>query len=118
MATTSRTKVPNLALSVKQPFAEMIMTGEKKIEYRGKLTKIRGRVYIYATKSPRVDKLEERGQTPDEFDLGVIVGTVEIADCKPRWNEYHWILKNPERLRKPIKPERQPQPVWFQPFDE
>jgi hypothetical protein len=34
------------ALSVRQPYAEMIMRGEKTVEYRSKPTNIRERVYV------------------------------------------------------------------------
>ena len=43
------------ALSVCQPFAEQILSGEKRIEYRSLPTNIRGRVYIYASKRERKD---------------------------------------------------------------
>ncbi|MBK8128074.1 MAG: ASCH domain-containing protein [bacterium] len=38
------------ALSVRQPYAEQIMRGEKQFEYRNQITHKRGRVYIYASK--------------------------------------------------------------------
>jgi hypothetical protein len=38
------------ALSIRQPHAEAIMRGIKKIEYRSAPTRIRGRIYIYAAK--------------------------------------------------------------------
>ena len=44
-------KIQNLALSVRQPFAEQIMLGKKKIEYRSQLTHKRGSFYIYASKT-------------------------------------------------------------------
>lgn len=37
------------ALSIRQPYAEQILRGEKKIEYRSRPTNIRERVYIYAS---------------------------------------------------------------------
>ena len=37
------------ALSIRQPHAEAIMRGVKMIEYRSRATRIRGRVYIYAS---------------------------------------------------------------------
>jgi len=40
------------ALSIRQPWAELIMRGNKKIEYRSKPTKVRERVYIYASFTP------------------------------------------------------------------
>ncbi|GAB4403393.1 MAG: hypothetical protein OHK003_31250 [Anaerolineales bacterium] len=109
-------KIQNLALSVRQPFAEQIMRGTKKIEYRTVPANIRGRVYIYASKQPRVDAYEKMGVEPGTFPAGVIVGTVEIIDCIEKNGEYHWVLANPERLKKMIIPENRPNPVWFNPF--
>ena len=110
--------VQNRALSVKQPFAEQIMTGKKKIEYRSVPTDKRERVYIYATKSPRKDVLKKLGKKPSDYSLGVIIGTVEIVSCKWKNGEYQWGLANPQRLKKPQKPDGQPMPVWFKPFKD
>src|SRR5438128_1264937 len=42
-----------LALSIRQPFAELILRGIKTVEYRSKSTKIIGeRFFIYASKKP------------------------------------------------------------------
>ena len=43
------TQQPTRALSIRQPHAEAIMRGVKKTEFRSRATKIRGRVYIYAS---------------------------------------------------------------------
>ncbi|GAB1470233.1 hypothetical protein MASR2M66_11100 [Chloroflexota bacterium] len=114
----SSEKIQNLALSVRQPFAEQIMLGTKKIEYRSIKTNIRGKVYIYASLKPRIDAYEKMKVEPGTFPAGVIIGTVEIVDCKEKGGEYHWVLANPQQLKKFIKPETQPQPVWFKPFKE
>jgi len=37
-------EIQNRALSLRQPYAEQVLRGEKKIEYRSILTRIRGRV--------------------------------------------------------------------------
>ncbi len=116
MSTKVNSKTKNLALSVRQPLAELIMTGEKKIEYRSVNTTIRGRVYVYASKTPRADIFEEIGKEPGDFDVGVLVGTVEIIDCKEKPTQYYWYLADPQRLKKPRKPDNHPQPVWFKPF--
>lgn len=113
--------IQNLALSVRQPFAEQIMLGTKKIEYRSIKTNIRGRVYIYASKrvtSREKDAYKKMKVGPGTFPVGVLVGTVEIVNCKEKSGEYHWILAKPKRLKKMIKPKSQPQPVWFKPFKE
>ena len=110
-------KIQNRALSVHQPFAEQIMRGKKKIEYRSIRTNIRG-VYIYASKQLRIDVYQKMKVEPGTFPAGVLVGTVEIVDCVETWGEYHWILANPKRLKALIRPQTQPQPVWFKPFKE
>ncbi len=108
------------ALNVKQPFAELIMRGKKKIEYRTRPTKIRERVYIYATCSfAEREVFEEFGLKPDDVPGGVIVGSVEIVGCtkgKGRATWYEWHLAKPVRLKMPFKPKNHPQPVWFSPL--
>jgi hypothetical protein len=106
------------ALSIKQPFAEQVMRGTKKFEYRSRPTAVRGRVYVYASLKPR-PLVDWRGMQlgPEDVPLGLIVGTVEIAGCRQLGaGEYAWALKSPKRLRRPIAPEAHPQPVWFFPF--
>jgi superfamily II DNA/RNA helicase len=108
------------ALSVRQPWAELIVRGEKTVEYRSQPTKIRERVYIYAsaTKPDLTDSevWEEVGCSLSDLPKGVLVGTVEIVDCIGSDGEYEWILANPERLDESLKPTAQPNPVWFYPF--
>ena len=102
-----------LALSVRQPFAEQIMRGTKTVEYRKTPTRIRERVYIYASKGVR--PIEDwNGMNCERGDLptGVLVGTVEIAGCRGT----AWSLANPRRLSKRLRPKNRPQPVWFHPF--
>ncbi len=118
MPARSKTGVQNGALSVRQPLAEKIMLGIKKIEYRSISTNIRGQVYIYASKTPNLEVYKKMKKVPGDFPIGVLVGTVEIIDCKEKLDEYHWILDKPKRLKKPIKPDKHPQPVWFKPLKE
>lgn len=111
-------KKPERALSIRQPYAEMIMRGEKTVEIRSGTTHIRERVYIYASKKPGEQKaFKKLKMTPEDLAVGVLVGTVEIVGCtKKQEKEYHWHLSEPKRLAKPVKPENRPQPVWFHPF--
>lgn len=99
------------AISIRQPFADWILDSFKVVEYRSIPTNIRGRIYIYAAKKPGMDKVEHWGLT-----TGKIVGSVEIVDCKKVGGEYHWFLRKPRRLKRPIKPKKHPQPVFFNPF--
>ncbi len=110
------------ALSVRQPWAELIMLGDKEIEYRNYPTDVRGVVYIYAsaTRYPAEDEQEmqsEFGLDLDSLPRGVIVGTVEVYDCQQgAEGGYEWLLRSPNRLTKPLKPKRKPEPSWFFPF--
>ena len=94
------------AISVRQPWAEQIMTGEKTIEYRSIPCRFRGRVYIYAsaTKSGLTDQqLEsEIGFTWKEVPKGVVVGSVEIVDCTGEDGEFEWHLADPIRFDSPV----------------
>jgi len=87
------------ALSIRQPYAELILRGEKTIEYRSRSTKIIGeRFYIYASKGrgrwalgdgrdagssthPLTPSLNGGGSP--ELPRGVIVGTAVISHCTP-----------------------------------
>ena len=106
------------ALSIRQPYAELILREIKIIEYRSRPTNIRERVYIYASQTPADDPegFEELGVEPGDLATGVLVGTVEVVDCTGSPGDYEWHLANPERLADQIKPENHPQPAWFYPF--
>ena len=97
-----------LALSIRQPFAELILRGIKTVEYRSRSTRIIGEpFYIYASKRPIDRKIwssdlavpggEERGRIAWLVELaeqvrmiepgmllptGVIVGTAVIERCE------------------------------------
>ncbi|MDY0001270.1 MAG: ASCH domain-containing protein [Polyangia bacterium] len=108
------------ALSIRQPHAEAILRGVKKVEYRSAPTKIRGQIYIYASlgRYPAEDENELMGEygitdvTCDDLPRGVLVGTVDLHDCDGE----EWYLRNPARFDKLLKPKKKAQPVWFNPF--
>jgi len=128
------------ALSIRQPYAELILRGEKTIEYRSRPTRIIGEpFYIYAAKKTGYQLSAFSGQpgnghaaVPDDLPRGVIVGMATIAKCVAVHNGsngkrkadsrqpsvYEWHLSKVKRLprRKQRKPTRMPQPVWFRPF--
>ena len=107
------------AISVRQPYAELIMMGLKTEEYRSISTNIRGRIYIYAsnTLEKDLDGIEQTKKSADELPRGVLIGTVEIKDCIGSKAEgFAWQLESPMRLVQPLKPKNKPQPVWFNPF--
>jgi hypothetical protein len=124
------------ALSVRQPWAELILLGHKTVEVRSKATHLRERVYIYASQN-RIEAEEEAriaakfGIDVDGLPRGVLVGTVEIVGSRPveiadseaacfEINDgsglYAWVLDRPKRAEVLEKPTRQPQPMFFNPF--
>ena len=104
-------------LSLKQPFAELILQRKKKIELRKWNTKFRGRFLIHSSKIPDRENMSKFGF--DELPLGFIIGEANLIDVKKyesnkefskdknlhladsSWGSYGFILKNAKRI-KPI----------------
>ena len=124
------------ALSIRQPWAELILLGHKTIEVRSRRAHLRERVHIYAGLN-RIEPLEEAriaqeyGIDVDGLPRGVLIGTVEILGCLPLKQEnsqaaclpitethgfYGWLLARPQRAEELVKPKNQPQPMFFNPF--
>lgn len=117
------TSMPALALSIRQPWAWLIIHAGKDIENRGWSTKFRGRVLVHAAKGmtkreyedvesflfscslPQVDVLLPRFK---DLQRGGIIGSVEIVDCvtasESPWffGTYGFVLRNPQPL--PFQP--------------
>jgi hypothetical protein len=102
------------AISIRQPYVEMILRGAKTIEYRSRRTNIRERIYLYASLTVETEECDAEGYDPSELPTGVIVGTVEIVDCTEEGkSDYEWHLANPKRLPTHLKAKNQPQPgIW------
>jgi hypothetical protein len=106
------------AISIRQPLVEQILRGIKKKEFRSRSTNIRERVYLYAALTPRREPALWRsvGCEPGDLPTGVIVGSVEIADCKLLPDgTFAYVLKNPKRIRTHLVPINQPQPGFWPP---
>ena len=104
------------ALSIRQPLSELILRGEKTLEFRSRLTRIRERVYLYAGKKLALvhDFPEEEAE---RLPRGVIVGSVEIIDCHEDAEGFAWELASPVRYLRPLVPHGVPQPgFWYPTF--
>jgi len=73
------------ALSLKQPFAELILQGKKKIELRKWNTKFRGEFLIHASKKPDEKAMKEFGFK--DLPCGFVVGKATLVDVKKYKNE-------------------------------
>lgn len=107
-----------IAISIRQPYAELIMRRKKKFEFRSRPTRKTGTVYVYAGQRPGPDaEWEALGLVPTDLPAGKVIGTVEIVGCtRSRGGKYAWELKSPKSLRRPVRPKGKPQPIWFYPF--
>jgi hypothetical protein len=124
------------ALSFRQPWAELILLGQKTIEVRFQRTNIRERIYIYAGRN-RIETEEEARIAAkfsidvDDLPRGVLVGKVEIVGCRPLEKRdsksacfkidhadglFAWLLERSERAVNLQTPKKHPQPVFFNPF--
>ena len=108
---------PEMAISIRQPYTELILRGIKTTEFRSQPTKRRGRVYIYAANTPGPEAVwTEHHLEPGTLPTGQVVGTIDIMTCvKLSQRRYGYRLSNPKRIR-PMTPRGHPQPVWFKPF--
>lgn len=104
------------ALSIKQPFAELIILGKKKIELRKWNTKFRGEFFIHASKIPDEKAMKDFGFSG--LPCGCIVGKAMLVDVKKYeneeehnkdkdlhlassfWGNYGFILETVERIKE------------------
>lgn len=88
-------------LSVRQPYASAILTGQKTEEYRSWPTNHRGLLAIHASKTVAKEAIADY---PDlDMTTGAVLGIVEVTDCIPLLDgTYAWTLANPQLLDEPI----------------
>lgn len=121
------------ALSIRQPWANLILTGEKRIENRTWSTSHRGRILVHAAKSVEDLQIPDSGirltRRDFGFQFGALIGVVDIVDCivmdmrykppalspenraKYPWleSDVHaigpvcWVLENPRFFKRHIK---------------
>jgi predicted transcriptional regulator len=101
-------------LSLKQPFAELILQGRKKIELRKWNTNFRGDFLIHASKISDEKAMKEFGF--NKLITGAIIGKAKLIGVKHykndeefnkdknlhlasrEWGDYGFVLENPERI--------------------
>ena len=113
-------------LTVRQPYASLLVSGIKDVENRSRRTNYRGTVLIHAgakvhdvvsfLKTRQEFTVEEIAMMTqmnevEENDLfGCIVGSVEIVDCvqdsTSEWAErgqWHWVCRNAKVFAQPVR---------------
>jgi predicted transcriptional regulator len=114
-------------LSLKQPFAELILQGKKTIELRKWNTKFRGEFLIHSSKIPDKKAMKQFGF--NEKPLGFIIGKAILVDVKEyktekefnadkhlhlatsEFGKFGFILSHPKRIN-PIIPAKGSLNFW------
>ncbi len=108
------------ALSLRQPWAELILQGKKTIETRTWNTKFRGEFLIHAAKQVNREACKQFNLDPDALTTGALVGKATVVDVKVytsseefiaddkfhcaaglKFRKYGFLLKDVKRI-KPI----------------
>lgn len=111
------------ALTIKQPWASLIIEGYKKYEFRSWKTNYRGKILIHAGLTLERDMKERFKEYSLDYKCGYIIGEAEIVDCilvDEKFNnelrcinplvyaksnhveKYAWKLDNIKKYDKPI----------------
>ena len=102
------------ALSIKQPWAQLIIIGAKDVENRSRPTSFRGRFAVHVSLKradyedvdieaiPRDLREPVKRAWERNASAGRVIGTVELVDCvrdsNSIWaidNYWHWVLRDP-----------------------
>ena len=96
------------ALSIKQPFAWLILSGHKDVEYRTWTTTYRGTLLIHASKGSDPEMVKEvysvhekAGQKLPELKKGGIIGVANLDDVvfSKKHGVYGWKLSRIRKLK-------------------
>ena len=68
-------------LTIKEPWASLIVNGYKKYEFRSWKTKYRGKILIHAGMSLEKDAAKRFSEYNLEYYKGAIIGEATITDC-------------------------------------
>ena len=69
-------------LTIKQPWATLIMQGNKRFEFRSWQTKYRGELLIHAGKGTDKEAMKRLDKyIPTDISTGKILGKVKLVDC-------------------------------------
>lgn len=109
------------ALTIRQPFPELILRRRKPYEIRSWKTNYRGPLLIHSAAKVKTDCAEVAGLNVDTLMTSAFVGIAVLSDVRPYtradskllnqrraiggWSpgSFSWVLRNPIRFARPIK---------------
>ena len=109
-------KTPIKALTIRQPWAELILLGRKKYELRTWMTKYKGLLAIHASGKIDAEDARHFGLDPEKLVTSAFVGFVTLKEVRPYTREdarllkkrragygwfphnLSWVLKKPKRI--------------------
>ena len=131
MADNSTTRDRLRAITVKQPWAELIASGEKRYENRTWPTRHEGPLAIHAARNADEELARDAGIDLDRVTRGAIIAVAKSVRCvtlrelqdelgttliEHATGPYCWILSDVVRLPEPIFMQGK-QALWFVPAD-
>ncbi|WP_158680025.1 ASCH domain-containing protein [Deinococcus sp. NW-56] len=93
------------ALSIQQPWAELILRGDKNLEYRSRRMREMGPLLVHASGTRVPENFGGRDLDPDALPYRALVGVVDVVGVQEVEGEdglYAWQLAYPRRFRTPL----------------
>lgn len=110
-------------LTIKEPWASLIVSGYKEYEFRSWKTNYRGKILIHAGKSLERNQAKKFKEYNLEYSCGEIIGEADLVDCikvteqfdnelkkknslvygNNHIDNYAWKLENIKKYEKKIK---------------
>ncbi len=92
------------AISVRQPWATLIATGKKKIEYRTWKVNYRGDLLIVASAGRYDDDCRDQHLDPADLAYGTAICVVELWKITGSEGDYRWHVRDPRGVEAvPVK---------------
>ena len=86
------------ALSIRQPWASLIINGYKEYEFRSWKTNFRGEFLIHASKNIENENMDKFNEYNLVYPTGCILGKCTITDCIKVTKEFEENLKEKNKL--------------------
>lgn len=86
------------ALTIKEPWATLIIEGYKEYEFRSWKTNYRGKILIHAGKSLEKNQAKKFKEYNLKYSCGEIIGEADLVDCIKVTEEFDKKLKKKNSL--------------------